>query len=187
MSAEVRGMTSTLPPVTPARIATATAHGIVGAATLADVCRKEDVPFFVACALVLKESGGGDNVYGHDAGGALSGYPHEVDESNFKVFQWLVETKGFKSNGVGPTQITYYPNFAAMAKLGLKPWVGADNLSYGLRLLRAQYDAHKTWESAGAHYNGGTKPDASAWAYGRDLVGKANTFRALFNLKGKVS
>ena len=123
----------TLPPVTPARIAEA-AKTLEHAAEAAIACRLEGLDYFVACALLEKESGG-RNVYGSDRGGVLSGYPGEADESNYRVFRWLLAKPGAVSNGVGPTQITFPGYFTAMESEGLKPWDPTDNCRMGFRLL----------------------------------------------------
>jgi hypothetical protein len=55
--------------------------------------------------MLEKETGSCRNVYGHAAGGALSGFPKPVPRDNYEVFKWLVFTKGQRSNGVGPSQL----------------------------------------------------------------------------------
>ena len=130
------------------------------------------LPFEVACALIEKESGG-RNVYGHDAGGALSGYPEEVSEENYRVFRWMVLTRGMTSNGVGPCQITSPGFFRQMEEQGLRPWVKYDNMLFGFRLLLSYYKSYKSWRAAGRLYNG-------ADAYGVDLVNRINTWKKRF-------
>ena len=158
----------TLAPVTPERIARATRFGLMNVGPAAIACRKAGLPFYAACALLEKESGG-RNVYGHDAGGALSGYPGTVDASNFDVFRWLVFDKGQTSNGVGPCQLTWKGFFIDMEAKGLKPYDIADNMLYGFGLLAGYYAASKSWEAAGARYNGSP-------AYGKDFAVKVRTW-----------
>lgn len=132
--------------------AAATKYGMHNVGSLAIAADKAKMPFYSACALMEKESMG-KNVYGHDAGGALSGYPHDVDESNFKVFMHLINT-GHKSNGVGPAQITWKGFFPDMVRKGLKAWVPVDNMYYGFTLLMGYYNTSKSWSAAGTKYNG---------------------------------
>lgn len=161
------------------RIAIA-AKKLQNADVLATACREAHVPYFVACALVEKESGG-KNVYGHDAGGALSGFPHDVNLHNFRVFKWLID-QGHTSNGVGPCQITYAPSFDLMLKMALRPWMPLDNMIFGLRLLKTDYDATFSWQNAGARYNGGPHPNGTALAYGKDLALKIEAWKQAFDI-----
>lgn len=167
---------TTRPPVTARRIQIAKDFGLVNADVAAVACREAGIPFFVACALLEKESGG-RNVYGHDAGGALSGFPLSVNRHNYAVFRWLVFDKGQTSNGVGPVQITYKGFLTDMEDKGMKPWDAHDNMLYGFRLLKASYDKHSSWATAGAIYNGGPKPNKAALAYGRDLKDKVDQWK----------
>lgn len=159
----------TTAPVTPERIQIAVDYGIENADILAVVCREVGIPFWAACALMEKESMG-RNVYGHDAGGALSGFEQPVTRRNFEVFEWLVFDKGQTSNGVGPCQITWKGYFGAMRDAGLKAWDVHDNMLFGLRLLWHYYEASESWAVAGQRYNG-------AAAYGRDLAVKVLEWR----------
>jgi hypothetical protein len=136
--------------------------------------------FYLTISMFEKETRG-RNVYGHDAGGALSGFPREVNEENFRVFEWLVFTKGQDSNGVGPSQITSKGLLTDMKTVGLKPWVPADNIFYGAKLITGYYRNARdiqnldVWESvryAGRRYNG-------ASAYGDSLVTIAKKWREI--------
>jgi hypothetical protein len=161
--------------VTKVRIATASDY-LRNADIAAVACREANLPFYVACALLEKESGG-RNIYGHDAGGALSGFPGEVNKDNYAVFKWLVFERGMSSNGVGPAQITYKGYFTDMEKRGLKPYDAHDSMLYGFELLKANYDRAGTWTAAGAVYNGGPRPNYTALAYGRDFAVKVAAWK----------
>jgi hypothetical protein len=143
------------------------ARGLANGAAIYDSAQSAGLGLPAACALMEKESSG-RNVYGHDAGGALSGYPAAVDESNFAVFLWLVNS-GTPSNGVGPCQLTYPGFFDQMAAEGLKPWVAGDNMLFGFRLLQGYFAAARKagskqpWVDAGTRYNGSA-------IYGHDLA-----------------
>ena len=149
------------PPVGAKRIATASKL-LENADVAAVACREAGLPYFAACALLEKESGG-RNMFGHDKGGALSGYPGEVTADTYAVFRWLVLDQRVTSNGVGPCQITWRGYFRDMEKQGLKPYDVHDNMLYGFRLLKRHHDATGTWEGAGTRYNGSA-------AYGDDLA-----------------
>lgn len=167
-------------PVTPARIAVATEHGIHNAATAAIACRDAGLPFYVACALLEKESGG-RNVYGHDKGGVLSGYLGRVNRSNFLAFHHEVVKRGNTSNGVGPCQITYAgPRradgtrdggyFRQMFERDLLPWEPLDNMFFGFGILAGHYAKSRSWVTAGCLYNGSLD-------YGIDLGRKITVWR----------
>lgn len=156
-------------PVTDRRIKIAS-NFIENAVEAAFACRLANLPFFVACALLEMESDG-KNVYGHDKGGALSGYPFRVDRSNYRVFEWLV-SNGMPSNGVGPCQITYVPYFGIMRARNLAPWLPQDNMRFGFELLAGNYARTKSWEKAGAQYNGGPRPNLNALKYGGRFAGQ---------------
>ena len=129
-----------------------------------------DIIFYQLCALLEKESMG-RNVYGHDSGGALSGFPKTVNQHNYAVFRWLVFDKGQTSNGVGPMQLTYKGFFTDMEGEGLKPWDIHDNILYGGKLWTGYYRSYRddglsvseAIKKAGTRYNG-------ASAYGDRLL-----------------
>lgn len=149
--------------VTDEQIAKAKAAGLKNADIAARVADETGNKFYHICALLEKESMG-RNVYGHDAGGALSGFPEEVNLYNFDVFEWLVFKKGQTSNGVGPMQLTFKGFFTDMKKQGLKPYDVHDNMLYGARLWLsyyrsardAGYSRDNAIKKAGTKYNGST-------------------------------
>lgn len=172
----------TQPPVTDARKLKAARLGLHNVEEIASASREVGIPFFAACALFDKESKG-RNIYGHDKGGALSGFPFEVNRDNYRVFRWLVIDNGHVSNGVGPSQITWAGGFATTARVtrtggyfeqmehqGLKPWVVEDNMLFGLERLWAHFNRFGSWRLAGQAYNG-------ASAYGVDLEARVAEWR----------
>lgn len=172
---------SEMQPVTLERINIATDYGLHNSKNLADACVNANVPFYVGCAFYEQESGG-RNCYGHDAGGALSGYPRGVNKSNWLVFWWLVDTCGQTSNGVGPLQITYKGFFKDMLNKNLRPWDAYDSTLYGLQLIRKYYDSSNQssisdkWQSAATSYNGGT-------VYGQEVIDKIHAWKTRLGIK----
>lgn len=152
------------------QIAKAKAAGLQNVDVAAQVANETGNKWYHVCALLEKESMG-RNVYGHDAGGALSGFPGTVNRDNYAVFKWMVFSKGWPSNGIGPFQITYKPFFADMENHGLKPWEPYDNITYGAKLWLGYYRAARdsglnrddAIKKAGTRYNGST-------AYGDRLL-----------------
>lgn len=156
--------------VTAEQIAKAKAQGLQNVDIAARVADETGNKFYHVLALLEKESGG-KNVYGHDAGGALSGFPGTVNKDNYAVFRWLVFDKGQTSNGVGPCQLTWKGFFTDMENHSLKPWEPYDNITYGAKLWLGYYRAARASglnrddaiKKAGTRYNGST-------AYGDRLL-----------------
>jgi hypothetical protein len=145
--------------VTADQIKIAKATGLANVDGIAAAANKTKCPFYLALAMIERESNG-KNVYGHDRGGALSGFPKEVNKGNFEVFKWMIDN-GHPSNGVGPAQITYKGFFPQLEKEGLEAWVAADTIFFGVRLLfgyyktaRATHDVRDSIKAAGTKYNG---------------------------------
>jgi hypothetical protein len=190
-------MMSTLPPAKRAeRIRIATEHGLHNVSAIADASVDSGMSFHLACALLDGESDGW-NIYGHDVGGALSTRSHHVTVAghtyaqgtdipvtpeNAAVFLLMIGA-GHKSNGMGPCQITYAADlpdgrsggyFRQMSDdYGLVPWDVTDNMVFGFsRLFMPLLVKHGSVAAAGAHYNGGTHPNASALDYGARLAAR---------------
>lgn len=152
-----------------------TRHGLANAGAIYTAAAAAGLNLPPACALIEKESGG-RNVYGHDPGGTLSGFPGEVNRGNFEVFWWLVKDRGQPSNGVGPAQLTFPGFFTDMLNRDQQPWHPSHNAQYGFELLLGYHtaavkakDPHP-WVTAGSRYNG-------ALVYGIDLHAKIQVWR----------
>jgi hypothetical protein len=145
----------------------------------AAACEQTKLPYWLLVSVLDKESKGA-NTYGHDDGGALSGYYGEVTEDNFRVFLWLIgggqhDASGrvvkLASNGVGPMQLTYAGFFTDMMNQRMKPWQPSDNILYGARLLRKYLTEapRKTMtteqriKSVGTKYNGSPQYGDDLW------------------------
>ena len=165
--------------VTADQIARAKTHGLVNVEHLAAACDRHRFPFYLGCTILQKESGG-KNIFGHDRGGAFSvpGQNIEVTEQRYREFRSQIGA-GKTSNGVGPMQITWKGFFPDMESKGLKPWVPADNISYGTGLLAEDYhrarkagrSIRSAFRSAATQYNG-------AKVYGVDAVAKSVLWKA---------
>ena len=168
--------------VTAEQIEAAKAAGLREVEALAAACEKHDLRFYLGCTILQKESGG-KNIYGHDPGGVFN-VPgeKEVTEENFKEFLKLINS-GKTSNGVGPMQITYKGHFPIMVSKGLKPWVPADNIDYGIGLIAADYRRYKSqglsteqaFQRAATIYNLGHWSET--WQYGIDAVKRATDWQ----------
>jgi hypothetical protein len=121
------------------------------------------LPLAAAFAVLQKESGG-RNIWGNDRGGVFAGSGNrEVTEATYREFRRRIDA-GERSNGCGPTQITWPGYFPLAERQGLKLWIPLDNMRFGFRILLDHYNANgKSWEIAGTRYNG-------ASAYGRSFA-----------------
>lgn len=157
-----------------------TAGGLTNADLIVQAASTTGLPLAILAAMIEKESGG-KNIYGHDAGGVFSvaGQNVEVTQANFTEFRRRVVDGGEKSNGVGPSQVTYRGYWTAYPDYPF--WEPLANLKFGATLLLDLLDgdtSDASISSAGAHYNGGTSPNEKAVAYGADLLTKTNAWRA---------
>lgn len=166
-----------------------TAGGLVNADLIVQAASTTGLPLAILAAMIEKESGG-KNIYGHDAGGVFSvaGQNVEVTQANFTEFRRRVVDGGEKSNGVGPSQVTYRGYWTAYPDYPF--WEPLANLKFGATLLLDLLDgdtSDASISSAGAHYNGGTTPNGTALAYGADLLTKTITWRARLAVASEIS
>ncbi len=166
--------------VSPAQIIAAQAKGLINVVPLAEACDKYKFPFHLGCVILDKETDG-KNIFGHDKGGAFSdpdGKDIEVTEGRYREFRRLIDS-GMTSNGVGPMQITWKGYFPVMESQGLKPWVPADNIMFGISILSASLTRgleqgltlEKAFWNTAKSYNGNA-------SYADDAVVKARTWAA---------
>lgn len=168
-------------PVTAKRIEIAKRYGLVNVEDAAVACRIAGLPFYAACALLEKESGG-KNEWGHDHGGVFSGYPGEVTEAGYRAFREFL-ARGMTSNGVNACQITDKSHFPIMEARGLKPWVVLDNMIYGFELMAGDFKANgNNWTKAGTVYNHGSMRDGIQ-PYGTDYLLKVIEWRHRLGIK----
>lgn len=147
------------------------------APSIARASQAADIPYYVSCALVEGETGG-DNVFGHDVGGALStangpvtvggrtylkGSSIPVTPTNYAIFLMML-AGGAKSNGVGVTQVTYFGELPdgrtggyhrLAAEMGLKLWVPGDNVFFSLSEIFGPVLKSRGLREAFGSFNGG--------------------------------
>jgi len=107
------------------------------------------IPYGVLCAFLEQESGGGQNIYGHDPGWFCGKGP--VTRENYAVYK--AGRAAHNSQGVGPMQLTYYAFQDRADALGgcWRPYV---NMLVGAQILKEYFVKYKTWHLAAYHYNG---------------------------------
>lgn len=144
---------------------------------IVDAAAKVGLPLSIAAAFVEQESHGA-NVYGHDAGGAMSG-AGQVTQTNYKTFLSMVRG-GHTSNGVGPLQLTYPGYFEPVTDEVAGLWQPLNNLVFGLRIIKASLGGNYSdtaLDAAGQRYNSGRADGAPD--YGKAIVAKVHRWRQL--------
>ncbi len=115
--------------------------------------RRTGLPLAMACVMLMKESGGGHNVYGHDKGTCFSvpGKTVYVTRENYQEYKACVD-RGGKRNGVGPTQLTWHGYQTEADRRG-GCWDPRINLAVGFETLAGHHKKYGTRE-AFKRYNG---------------------------------
>ena len=88
------------------------AGGVLRAAEVVSIAASADVELAAAATLLIKESGGGRNVWGHDGvtvapNTYVKGGP--VTQSNYAAYIAAVKAGRAGRQGCGPTQLTFGP------------------------------------------------------------------------------
>jgi hypothetical protein len=187
--------------VSATQIKAAEAKGLINVDGLAAACDATGFPFYLACVICDKETDG-RNIFGHDKrkladgtyttdGVAFSGPPTvniEVTEERYTEFLKLIAS-GQKSNGCGPLQLTYrgyHIGPESLTSQGLKAWVPADNMLYGVRLLANTYTAarkqglsvEKAFWNTAKIYNGGSLSGEAGATYADHAVSLMPVWKA---------
>jgi len=127
----------------------------------------------LACALLEKESGGGHNVFGHDAS-IFRGAGAVTRSSYARYKRQRVASRNRSMQGVGPCQLTWWElQDTADAQGGC--WRPEINMRTGFSHLASLVKRYG--ESDGARRYNGTGADAEA--YSRDLLVKARRWEAI--------
>jgi hypothetical protein len=168
-------------------------------AAAAEVADEIPMPFYHLCALLEKESNG-RNVYGNDKiklpdgtytrkGVALSGFPGLVNKDNYAVFWYEVFTIGYRSNGVGPLQLTSKDFHTQIRNAGHDITNPRVSMLFGAKLYWSYFLASRAegWSMKSSIRRAGTKYNTGEFGflpYGdrlhdlatkwRDLVGVAD-------------
>ena len=137
-----------------ARRAGCTMAGIAHRAT-----RDAGIPFYVGCAFLLQETGGGRNVFGSDP--TVFAGAGQVTKSKYLAYKDVRRRTG-EMQGVGPMQLTW-PTYQDRADRLGGAWKPYANMLVGFRHLAALHRASGSWTAAAHEYNGGG-PAADAYA-----------------------
>jgi hypothetical protein len=152
--------------------------GIARAAEVIELAGAAKLELACAVVLLLKESGGGANLFGHDGvpdgGQYVKGGP--VDQASYARYKAWRQAGSGRMQGVGPCQLTYYTiQDQADARGGCWDWrvncaVGFDLLATQIRTKGVQ-DGFRAYNGAGP----------AAEAYGRDAMARLGIWRPLLS------
>jgi hypothetical protein len=152
-----------------------TAGGIIGAADVISIASAAGLELAAAATLLVKESGGGRNVWGHDAvtvapNTYVKGGP--VTQSNYAAYIAAVKAGRAGRQGCGPTQLTYGP-FQQRADDAGGCWRWEINCRVGFGIL-ADHIRRLGVQDGFRAYNGSGR---AAEAYGRDAKTRYDAWR----------
>lgn len=156
---------------------TAYKNGIKNPYLVMRTCDEVGLPFAAACAMLMKESAGGSNIFGHDRNSDGSPRPFygagKVTKKKYLAYK-KERLAGKGAQGVGPCQLTWYEFQDEADRLG-GCWKPKHNMQVGFRLLRDYRAGGKnSWEYVGTRYNGGAD-------YGRDYAAKVKHWKNLLS------
>lgn len=121
--------------------------------------RRAGIPYWMACAFLVKESAGGENVFGHDP----TIFAGAGTVTKKKYLAYLAERKRTgKMQGVGPMQLTWYAFQDQADRLG-GCWKPYYNCLVGFQIIRGYLDQGLSPRDAARLYNG-SGPAAEAYA-----------------------
>jgi hypothetical protein len=132
--------------------------------------------FAAACALLMQETGGGRNVYGHDKGMPFEG-AGEVTEANY--VEYVAErdaTDPPRCQGVGPTQLTSKTWQDKADALG-GCWNPPNNLVVGFAIIANLRAKGRSWHDCWLGYSGGKE------TYADEMDIKHAWWKAILNPK----
>lgn len=147
------------PTATQERVDAAQRAGCDMAGVARRATRAAHIPLYVGCAFLQQETGGGQNVFGHDP--TVFAGAGEVTKSKYLAYKKVRERTG-QMQGVGPMQLTWYTYQDRADQLG-GAWKPYPNMVVGFRHLAALHRSTGSWTAAAHEYNGGG-PMAEAYA-----------------------
>jgi len=146
-------------------------HGIIHPVWTVQAAKQEGLELASACAMLMMESSGGHNEFGHDWPFEYAG--QEVTEARYKALRAAINA-GHPSDGVGPCQLTSVGLLDEADKIG-GAWVILHNMQVGFHFLHGLQQEHGL-EGGFAAYNGS---GPAAVAYGQRAMVLRGEFLAV--------
>lgn len=149
-------------------------NGIIRPAEVIELAARARLDLACACVLLQKESGGGKNIWGHDAvstGGAYEkGGP--VTAANYQAYRTAIAKGAAGRQGCGPTQLTYGP-FQDQADKAGGCWDWRANVLTGFSILASLIRVAGVQDGF-RRYNGS---GPAAEKYGADAISKLRVWQ----------
>ena len=150
--------------------------GILQAVDIVSIAAAADLDLAAAATLLIKESGGGRNVWGHDdVGVAPNTYVKGglVTESNYTAYIAAVKAGRAGRQGCGPTQLTFGPSQQRADDLG-GCWRFEINCRVGFEILADHIRTRGVQDGFRAYNGSGPRAEA----YGRDAKARYEVWKA---------
>lgn len=156
-------------------------HGIVHRGLVLAEARRANIPLSLACSMLVQETGGGHNVFGHDAVKPGQVWGGNVTKQKYKKYKKLRKA-GYGMQGVGPMQLTWYTLQDQADALG-GCWKPKWNLRVGFEHLRGLIDSYGKFSGVRA-YNGS---GSAATAYANTVLARQKSFHGWFKAANGLS
>lgn len=156
------------------QIARARQHGIIIPRIAWTAAKREGLPYEEACAILIHESSGGQNVFGHDP--TIWVGAGTVTKAKYLAYRKDRDASG-RLQGVGSCQLTSRSLQDEADALG-GCWVPANNCMVGFHFFAGLKKSWGSTWSAAYHYNG-SGPRAEAYA--NTFVAIVATWRTYLN------
>ena len=159
-----------------AKIARARRAGIKIPVIAFVAAKRAGIPYWMACAFLVQESAGGQNVFGHDPS-IFEGAGKVTKDKYLEYRRQRIASGNRKMQGVGPMQLTWW-EFQDEADRAGGAWKPYYNSLIGFKIIRKYLDAGMTPQQAATRYNGS---GPAAEAYGREMNTRFETWRRIIN------
>lgn len=146
------------------------------AAEVVELAAAAGLELAAAAVLLLKESSGGRNIWGHDAVNPGGIYVPGAEVTREAYLAYRARRVELGSQGVGPAQLTHWSlQDVADARGGCWDW--RTNVAVGFEHLVGQTQG-RTWREGFRRYNGGTGYNPRSEVYADDAVYLLDLWRA---------
>lgn len=135
--------------------------------------QRVEIPYYVACSFLEQESGGGQNVFGHDP----TIFVGAGEVTRKKYLEYKKQRGHTRMQGVGPMQLTYWSYQDEADSLG-GCWRPFWNMIVGFRIVRGHHDLTDSWREAARLYNGS---GPAAEEYADQMTGRYDKWRKVLN------
>jgi hypothetical protein len=147
--------------------------GILGAPEVVEIAAAARLDLAAAATLLIKESSGGRNVWGHDAVPTGGNYVKGAEVTEAAYLRYKAARAIYGAQGVGPTQLTW-PAFQDRADARGGAWDWRVNCAVGFEILADHI--HRLGTRDGFRAYNGSGPAAERYA--DDAMGKLAAWRS---------